>query len=116
MNSHESRVDVCNSYHNADMQKIISTSSDDTSNKRKATADNDISTMSLTQTSKTSPKNSNDLKFSIPLSSLHQLGNFGELSFTVSSNRNKTSRYYNSSHHKSKGKTESRGSVSKYKP
>ena len=83
---------------------------DETSNKRKAMSENDVSTMSLAQTSKTSPTKGTDLQFSIPVSSLQQLGNFGELSFTVSSNRNHSSRpsnrCNNSSYNRFKGKAD----------
>ena len=77
---------------NAGNQKTIVSCGDETSNKRKTMYGNDVPTMSLTQTSKTSPTKGADLQFSIPVSSLQQLGNFGELSFTVSSNRNHSSR------------------------
>ena len=79
----------------ADYDRCTVLSSDDTSKKRKMISENDVSTMSLTQTGRTSAKNTNDLKFSVPLRSLHKLGSFGELLFTVSSKSNNTSKYRN---------------------
>ena len=72
INRCENRHDAHDSCNKADYKRCIVSSSDDASKKRKVISENNVSTMSSTQTSRTSATNANDLKFSIPLVSLNE--------------------------------------------
>lgn len=101
---------------NAHYERCAVSSSDDTSNKRKVVADTDVSTTSLTPTnisSVTKNKNNRKINFSIPISSLNDLDNDGELLFKVSVIRNGKSKSSSTPSNNDSKWDESRGNLSR---
>ena len=88
MNRRKHRSNGKDVYNNAHYKRCPVSSSDDTSKKRKILSETDVSTMSFTQTSRSSASKLNAVHVSISLSTLEQLGNVGEFSFRVTSNGN----------------------------
>ena len=97
INQREHRSDGDDAYSNAHYERCPVSSSDDTSNKRKIISEIDVSIISFVQTSRIFAAKPNTVNLSITISTLDNLGNVGELSFTVISNGNVRSKYCNPS-------------------